>query len=245
LSSQIEIKPYKKSTSSKKEQVALMFNNIAKRYDFLNHFLSLGIDKIWRRKTINQLEGLKPELILDVATGTADLAIEALKLQPKKITGIDISTAMLEIGKKKIEQKNYDSIELIEGDSENLQFENKSFNAVTVAFGVRNFENRPKGLSEMYRILKPGGKAVILEFSKPTQFPVKQIYNLYFNFILPAWGKFFSKDNSAYSYLPESVNNFPNGQAFLDELEKAGFINTKSISLTFGIACIYSGEKVS
>ncbi|NOZ45830.1 MAG: bifunctional demethylmenaquinone methyltransferase/2-methoxy-6-polyprenyl-1,4-benzoquinol methylase UbiE [Chlorobi bacterium] len=241
----MEIKPYKKSTSSKKEQVALMFNNIAKRYDFLNHFLSLGIDKIWRRKTINQLEGLKPELILDVATGTADLAIEALKLQPKKITGIDISTAMLEIGKKKIEQKNYDSIELIEGDSENLQFENKSFNAVTVAFGVRNFENRPKGLSEMYRILKPGGKAVILEFSKPTQFPVKQIYNLYFNFILPAWGKFFSKDNSAYSYLPESVNNFPNGQAFLDELEKAGFINTKSISLTFGIACIYSGEKVS
>lgn len=240
---QKKVIPYKDQASSKKTQIALMFNNIAHRYDFLNHFLSLGIDKRWRRKAVKELKIGKPKIILDVATGTADLAIEALKLNPDKIIGIDISTEMLEVGRKKLRKRRIKNIELQEGDSENLNFSDEHFNAVMAAFGVRNFENLNSGLLEMNRILKPGGKVVILEFSKPLVFPVKQIYNFYFKGILPFWGQFFSKDNSAYSYLPESVENFPDGDNFLSELRKSGFINTKSISLSFGIASIYTGEK--
>ena len=243
MTSQEEIKPYKDQEGSKKAQVALMFNNIAKRYDFLNHFLSLGIDKLWRRRAIKQVKEIKPAKILDVATGTADLAIEALKLNPEKIVGIDISTEMLNIGRLKLENKGITNIELLEGDSEKINFTDGYFDAVTVAFGVRNFENLNQGLKEMNRILKPGGKAVILEFSSPRNFPVKQIYYLYFKFLLPFIGRFISSDHSAYSYLPESVNNFPGGKDFLKVFEKCGYINTKNISLTFGIASIYTGMK--
>ncbi len=211
-----EIWPYKRRNEPKKEQVTLMFNNIAHHYDFLNHFLSLGIDKLWRKKAINELKSDKQEIILDVATGTADLAIEALKLNPIKIIGIDISPEMLKIGRRKISKKEVFNIELQIGDSENLKFSDNTFSAITVAFGVRNFENFSSGLCEMYRVLKPGGKVVILEFSKPKVFLFKQLYNLYLNYILPFCGRFFSRDSSAYSYLPESMNNFPDRNNFLN-----------------------------
>ena len=239
------ITPYKDNKSSKKEQVAQMFNNIARHYDFLNHFLSLGIDKIWRKKAIKCLKDISPNpVILDVASGTGDLAIAALKLNPEKVIGIDISEEMLNVGIKKIRRKGYqDTIELKKGDSENLEFENDFFEGITVAFGVRNFENLNKGLSEMHRVLKPGGKAVILEFSKPKVFPVKQIYNFYFKAILPLVGKIISKDNSAYTYLPESVNRFPERDLFINELEKVGFRNCTFMPLSFGIASIYVAVK--
>jgi len=182
--------------------------------------------------------------LLDIATGTGDFAIGALKINPVKITGIDISTEMLEVGKKKIKKKNLGGkIELMEGDAENLQFDNESFDAITVGFGVRNFENLEKGLKEMNRVLKQNGTAIILEFSKTRRFPVKQLFNLYFNYILPAIGRFFSKDNSAYSYLPESVNEFPDGNDFIKILENCGYKNCYQISLAFGIASIYYCEK--
>ena len=237
--------PYKNDTSGKKEQVALMFNNIARRYDFLNHFLSMGIDKVWRRKTINTLKGVpeKP-ILLDVASGTGDLAITALKLNPEKIVGIDISEEMLRFGREKIKKKEFDKIiTLQKGDSENIEFENYYFDGITVAFGVRNFENLNKGLGEMYRVLKPGGKVAILEFSKPKAFPIKQLYNFYFKRILPFIGKIVSKDNAAYTYLPESVNLFPERDAFIGELEKVNFKNCKHKALSFGIASIYSADK--
>ena len=242
------IKPYKNSSASKKEQVALMFNNIAKRYDFFNHFLSLNIDKYWRIKTIKILKQRikvnKDSIILDIATGTGDLAIEASKIKPKKIIGIDISTKMLKIGQEKVKQRKLDNlIELKKGDAENLNFKGSFFDAITVAFGVRNFENIQKGLSEMYRVLKPDGCAVILEFSKPKLFFIKQIYNFYFLKILPFFGRLFSQDKYAYNYLPYSVINFPTSNNFINELNKAGFINTKYLSLTFGIVTIYSGIK--
>ena len=236
--------PYKNSTDSKKAQVANMYDNIAKKYDFLNHFLSLGIDKIWRNKLISILKKYKPKTILDIATGTGDLAIAALKLNPDKITGIDISTGMLEIGNKKIEKKGSENIiELLEGDSENIQFPDQNFDAAIVAFGVRNFENLQKGLFEIYRVLKPGSPFIVLEFSKPNKFPVKQVYNLYFTNILPFIGKLFSKDNSAYTYLPQSVNAFPEGDTFLKELRKSGFKSVSEKRLFFGIASIYIAEK--
>jgi len=192
-----KIIPYKNSTDSKKNQVADMFNNIAKKYDFLNHFLSLGIDKLWRNKVVSILKIYQPKTILDIATGTGDLAITALKLNPEKITGIDISTGMLEIGKEKIRKKGLgNSIELLEGDSEDIQFPDQSFDAAIVAFGVRNFENLQKGLLEIHRVLKPGSPFIVLEFSKPGKFPTKQVYNIYFKNILPIIGKLFSKDNS-------------------------------------------------
>ena len=199
------ITPYKDNKSGKKEQVAQMFNNIAKRYDFLNHFLSLGIDNLWRKKAIKCISSIVPNpLILDVATGTGDLAIAALKLNPQKVIGIDISEEMLNVGIKKIKRKGYQNlIELKKGDSESLEFDDNTFDGITAAFGVRNFENLNKGLSEMYRVLKPKGKIVILEFSKPGIFPVKQFYNFYFKAILPLLGKIISKDNSAYTYLPK------------------------------------------
>ena len=236
--------PYKDASENKKTQVAQMFNSIAGKYDFLNHFLSAGIDIYWRKKAISLLQKSQPKQILDIATGTGDFAIEALKVNPEKITGIDISEGMLAVGREKLQKKGLTGkIELLSGDSENLQFEANSFDAVTAAFGVRNFENLEKGLSEMNRVLKPGGRVVILEFSKPTAFPMKQGYNFYFKNILPVFGKLISKDQAAYTYLPESVQAFPDGKAFLAILEKVGFKDTRWQSLTFGICSIYTGIK--
>ena len=220
-----------------------MFNNIAHRYDFLNHFLSLGIDKLWRKKAVSLLKADRPKILLDVATGTGDFAIEALKLNPEKIYGIDISKGMLAMGEEKIrKQKKEHLIELKYGDSENIPFEDAYFDAITVAFGVRNFENLEQGLSEMKRVLKPGGKAVILEFSKPKVFPIKQIYNLYFNKVLPAIGNKISKDSAAYTYLPESVAAFPEGVDFENILANLSFKVHKTIPQFFGIASIYVAE---
>ena len=221
-----------------------MFNNISRRYDFLNQLLSLGIDKMWRKRAIEVLTPYKPKNLLDVATGTGEFAIEALRLNPDKIYGIDIADGMLEIGRKKILAKNADAtIELLHGDSENIPFEENKFDAVTVAFGVRNFENLKRGLSEILRVLKPGGIVVILEFSKPTSFPFKQIYNFYFKFILPRIGSMVSHDKAAYTYLPKSVDAFPDGEEFLGILHDVGFNNTQCSSLTFGISSIYIGTK--
>ena len=238
------ILPYKEQQSSKKQQVARMFDNISSRYDFLNHFLSLGIDKGWRRKAIDLLKPLKPQWLLDVATGTGDFALQALRLHPEKVIGIDISEGMLEVGRKKIARMGVsDRIELRSGDSENLVFEENKFDAVTVAFGVRNFENLEKGLQEIYRVLKPGGMIVVLEFSRPRAFPFRQIYNFYFKAILPKIGRLISKDRSAYTYLPESVQAFPDGEAFLGILKKIGFKNTVCRPLTFGVSSIYTALK--
>lgn len=236
--------PYKENTGSKKEQVATMFNNISKKYDFLNHFLSLGIDIVWRKKAIRLLKESQPKQILDIATGTGDFAITALKLNPTKVTGIDISEGMLNVGREKIKKKGLeDLIELKLGDSENLEFADNTFDAYTVGFGVRNFENLEKGLAEMLRVLKPNGTAIILEFSKPKAFPIKQIYNFYFNNILPGIGNIISKDNRAYTYLPESVDAFPDGEKFIEILNKLGYKNTEPITLMFGIASIYKASK--
>ena len=236
--------PYKESTDNKKKQVADMFNSISKNYDFLNHFLSVGIDILWRKKAVKLLKNDNPKLMLDVATGTGDFAIESLVLNPDKIYGIDISEGMLNVGREKLKKKNLeDKIELQLGDSENIKFEDNTFDAITVAFGVRNFENLEKGLENMLRVLKPGGKAIILEFSTPTKFPMKQLYNFYFNNILPILGKLVSKDNTAYTYLPESVAAFPDGKDFVDVLKKVGYKKQEWISLTFGISSIYVAQK--
>ncbi|MFY0605163.1 MAG: bifunctional demethylmenaquinone methyltransferase/2-methoxy-6-polyprenyl-1,4-benzoquinol methylase UbiE [Cyclobacteriaceae bacterium] len=240
----MSVLPYKDKQGSKKEQVATMFDNISKKYDFLNHFLSLGIDIAWRKKAIRKLKKDAPKQILDIATGTGDFAIEALALNPDKVTGVDISEGMLAVGREKmIKRKLDDKIELLSGDSESLQFEDNKFDAVIVSFGVRNFENLEKGLADMYRVLKPGGKAVILEFSKPKSFPFKQLYNFYFKWVLPKIGNTISKDQAAYTYLPESVRAFPDGKLFLDILEKVGFKNTQCEALTLGISSIYIGTK--
>lgn len=240
-----QVTPYKDKEAAKKEQVADMFNNISKTYDFLNHFMSLGIDILWRKKAIGELKKLKPQMILDVATGTGDFAFEAIKiLNPTKVIGVDISKGMLDVAEEKITKRGLsDRFEVRLGDSEKLLFDDNTFDAVTVAFGVRNYENLEKGLNDMFRVLKPGGKIVILEFSKPQRFPIKQLYNFYFNSITPAIGKIFSKDNSAYKYLPESVAAFPDGRNFLNLMRKAGFSDTKYQPLTFGISSIYSGVK--
>lgn len=228
----------------KKERVAKMFNSIAGKYDLLNHLLSLGIDILWRKKAIRLLKKDAPQLILDVATGTADFAIEALKLNPQKVIGIDISEGMLQKGNEKLIKKNLtDKIQLQLGDSENLPFADNYFDAVIVAFGVRNFENLEKGLAEIHRVLNKNGKLVVLEFSKPTTTPFKQLYNFYFKRILPNVGKSISKDKSAYTYLPESVAAFPDGKNFTNILEKIGFKETQCIPLTFGISSIYWGKK--
>lgn len=236
--------PYKDKSDAKKKQVAEMFDSISGKYDFLNHFLSLGIDIRWRKKAIKMLKDLNPKQILDIATGTGDFAIEALKLNPDKVIGVDISEGMLNVGRKKMKKRGYSEIiDMQSGDSENLHFEDNKFDAVIVAFGVRNFENLEKGLAEMNRVLRPGGRAVILEFSKPTIFPFKQLYNFYFRWILPKIGKIVSKDNAAYTYLPESVKEFPYGNEFIGILEKTGYKNTKCKPLTLGISSIYLGEK--
>ena len=221
-----------------------MFNNISGRYDFLNHFLSLGIDIIWRKKAVKELKDLQPKHILDIATGTGDFAIEALSLKPDKITGVDISEGMLSIGRQKITKMKLDhKIELQMGDSEKLLFDDNTFDAVIVAFGVRNFENLEKGLADMCRVLKPGGKVVVLEFSKPVGFPMKQLYSFYFKYILPIIGRLISKDQAAYTYLPESVKAFPDGSLFTGILDRVGFKNTICKPLTFGICSIYTGIK--
>jgi demethylmenaquinone methyltransferase/2-methoxy-6-polyprenyl-1,4-benzoquinol methylase len=228
----------------KKQQVRSMFNNIAPRYDFLNHFLSAGVDYHWRKKAIKLIGQKHPKSILDVATGTGDLAITALRIKPEKIVGIDIAEDMLAVGRNKLKKKDPENIISLEkGDSENLQFDAFTFDTVMVAFGVRNFENLEKGLSEMYRVLNKGGQVLILEFSKPKAFPVKQFYAFYFKYILPSLGKIISGDQSAYTYLPESVSEFPDGKSFTDILDKIGFQHTKHIPLTFGIASIYTGRK--
>lgn len=240
-----EVKPYNTS-GEKKQEVAEMFNNIAPTYDFLNHFFSLGIDVLWRKKAIRILKKENPETVLDVATGTGDFAIEAVRMNlgAKKITGIDISEGMLEQGRKKILDKKYqDIIELKTGDSENLPFGNNSYDAFTVAFGVRNFQNLQKGMAEMHRVLKPGALGIVLEFSKPKKFPMKQLFGFYFKTLMPALGKLISKDARAYTYLPESVQAFPDGEDFLNVMRNVGYRDVKQIPLTGGIASIYLGRK--
>lgn len=238
------VKPYGNDDVSKKEEVAEMFNNISKKYDFLNHFLSLGIDKIWRRKAVRKLKAIEPKKILDLATGTGDFAIALLKLNPTEIVGMDISSGMLEVGKIKMKKRKVDDvISMRLGDSENLPFEDGYFDALTVGFGVRNYENLEKGLSEMLRVLRPGGKAVILEFSKPKKFPVKQYYAFHSKYVIPFFGKRISKDTKAYEYLPESVAAFPEGKDFESILSKLGYKNVEGQLVSGGIATIYSGVK--
>ncbi|MBE7175988.1 MAG: bifunctional demethylmenaquinone methyltransferase/2-methoxy-6-polyprenyl-1,4-benzoquinol methylase UbiE [Mucilaginibacter polytrichastri] len=239
------VTPYRRENETKKEQVADMFNNISGTYDFLNHFMSLGIDKIWRKIAIGELKKDKPKRIIDVASGTGDFAFEAIKiLQPEKITGVDIAQKMLDIADKKARKRGLqERYETRLGDSENLPFDSGSFDALTVAYGVRNFEHLDKGLAEMLRVLKPGAKAVILEFSKPKYFPVKQLYHFYFHYVTPGIGKIFSKDARAYSYLPESVAAFPDGKEFLERMKNAGYTDTKCRPLAFGICSIYTGRK--
>jgi demethylmenaquinone methyltransferase/2-methoxy-6-polyprenyl-1,4-benzoquinol methylase len=239
------VTPYADDQVSKKGQVTTMFDKIAPYYDQLNRVLSLGIDVWWRKKAIGILQKSKPDQILDIATGTADLAIEAaVKIKPKKIIGLDISANMLKIGDEKIIKKGLQNIITLEqGDSENLRFDAQSFDAVTAAFGVRNFENLEKGLAEMYRVLKPGGTLLVLEFSKPTIFPLKQLFNIYFKYFLPLIGKIRSKDEKAYQYLYESVQAFPDYGNFTKILDKLGFSNTEYKVLSAGICCIYLAKK--
>lgn len=239
-----DVKPYYKEEASKKEEVAEMFNNISKRYDFLNHFLSLGIDKIWRKKAIKKLRDVKPERMLDIATGTGDFAIAALKLKPKEVIGVDISQGMLNVGIEKMKNNGFNNIIKMQlGDSENLPFETGYFDALTVGFGVRNYQNLEKGLTDMLRVLRPEGKAIILEFSKPKKFPIKQLFGFYSKYLIPFFGKMISKDKRAYAYLPESVAAFPEGEDFKDIMKKIGYKNVDSQPVSGGIATIYSGTK--
>lgn len=227
-----------------KEYVRSLFDKIAYRYDLLNHLLSGGVDLYWRRAAIQTLTALKSQRILDVATGTADFALAALRLNPEEIIGVDISEPMLEVGRKKIAQRNLtERIRLYSGEAENLQFPADRFDAVIVAFGARNFEDLDKGLSEMHRVLRTHGSIVVLEFSRPKVFPLKQFYFFYFKHILPMIGRMISKDKEAYQYLPDTVMRFPEGKAFLDRLHTAGFSSLKEQRLTFGIATIYTGVK--
>lgn len=240
-----EIKPYQDSELSKKQQVASMFNNIAGKYDFLNHFLSIGIDVRWRKNAINLLRNLQPQQLLDVATGTGDVALLAAKmLRPQSVTGIDISAGMLAVGREKVQKAGLDKvITLLEGDSENLPFADNSFDAITVAFGVRNFQNLEKGLGEMLRVLRPGGSVAIIEFSRPKQSLFKGIYKLYMNVVTPNIGKLVSKNYEAYEYLNESAKLFPERADFTRILTNCGYKNAAYKAQTMGICCIYTGEK--
>lgn len=239
-----EVKPYQNEEGSKKEQVAKMFNNIAPKYDLLNHTLSMGIDILWRKKAVKILKKLQPKKVLDIACGTGDFAIEDLKSGATEVIGLDISKGMVDVGIGKVNKKGLaDKVSLRVGDSENIPFEENSFDGITVGFGVRNFENLEKGLSEMHRVLNPEGQLIVLEFSKPKKFPIKHLYFFYFKFILPKIGRLVSKDQTAYTYLPDSVNAFPDGEKFTAILEKVGFKSTKIIPCSFGIASIYVGTK--
>jgi demethylmenaquinone methyltransferase/2-methoxy-6-polyprenyl-1,4-benzoquinol methylase len=240
-----KVVPYSQSNASKKEQVASMFDSIAKKYDFLNRFLSLGIDQGWRKKAIAYLKEKPLHHLLDIATGTADMALMAYRqIHPEKITGIDISEGMMEYGRIKIAEKGLGHcIELKTGDSTEIPFEDALFDGAMVAFGVRNFANLEKGLTEINRVLQPGSRLVVLEFSQPSSFWFKPIYTLYMKWITPTVGKIFSGNKEAYAYLNESVIAFPEGKAFLSVLEKAGFKNVQHEKLTLGICSIYIGEK--
>ena len=237
------VTPYN-NNDSKKDQVAQMFNNIAYRYDFLNSLLSLGIHKGWRRKCVQLISEKKPKHLLDVATGTADFAIECMKLNPTSVIGIDISEGMMKFGREKIEKLNLQNkISLQYGDAETCDLPSNSIDAITVGFGVRNFQNLEKGLQNMNRILKPGGQICILEFSTPRKFPMKQFYKFHFKYITPTVGKLFSKDSSAYTYLPESIKVFPDNERFVEILEKTGYYKATFQAVSFGLAAIYLAEK--
>lgn len=238
------ITPYKDSTLGKKEQVEQMFDTISGNYDGLNRVISFGIDAKWKKKILKIIASKNPEKILDIATGTGDMAILMSQTNAAKIIGLDISAGMLEVGRKKIAAKNLtEKIEMIQGDSENLPFENDSFDAITVAYGIRNFEHLEKGLSEILRVLKPNGTFMILETSNPTKAPYKQFYSFYTKNILPLIGRIFSKDNAAYGYLSESASVFPYGEALNNILRKIGFIEVADQPQTFGVATIYSASK--
>ncbi|KAB1069047.1 bifunctional demethylmenaquinone methyltransferase/2-methoxy-6-polyprenyl-1,4-benzoquinol methylase UbiE [Tamlana haliotis] len=239
-----KVKPYKNSALGKKEQLTKMFDNISGDYDGLNRVISFGIDIKWRKNVVKIIKESQPESILDIATGTGDLAINLAETEASRIVGLDISSGMLEIGKEKVKKKGFDSkIEMVLGDSENLPFKNDTFDAITVAFGVRNFETLENGLEEIYRVLKPNGTFVILETSVPTKTPFKQGYNLYTKNIMPLIGKIFSKDQSAYKYLSESASVFPYGEALNNILRKIGFINVEDFPQTLGVATIYKSSK--
>lgn len=239
-----EVRPYRDSAAGKKEQVAIMFDHIAPKYDFLNHTLSFGIDKLWRRKAIRLIAGSSPETILDVATGTGDFAIAALKSGAKKIIGIDISKEMVAFGQQKIRKLGLEEkISLMTGDSESIQFPDCTFDAATVAFGVRNFENLSRGLSELFRVLKKEGTLCVLEFSNPRQPFVRFAYRLYSKYMMPWIGRLISGDSSAYTYLPESVAEFPDGEKFITFMKNSGFVQIREYRRTFGIATIYIGRK--
>ncbi|QTY27462.1 bifunctional demethylmenaquinone methyltransferase/2-methoxy-6-polyprenyl-1,4-benzoquinol methylase UbiE [Flavobacterium sp. CS20] len=238
------VKPYKNSKDKKKQQVESMFDNISSNYDGLNRVISFGIDQSWRKKVIKMIIEANAKKVLDVATGTGDLAIALVKTNIQKVVGVDISNGMLDVGRQKIKAQNLtEKIDMVQADSENLPYKDNSFDAVTVAFGVRNFENLDKGLSEIYRVLKPGGLFVVLETSNPTKFPFKQGYFAYTKYILPVIGKLFSKDKNAYQYLSESASVFPFGQAFNNILKKNGFIDVKHYPQTFGVSTIYKASK--
>ena len=238
-----EVKPYN-AEGGKKEQVNEMFDSIAPKYDFLNHFLSLGIDNIWRKKALRLLKNEDVNALLDIACGTGDFSFEALKQGIPNVTGADLSKQMLSIAEKKAKEKGVaDRVSFHHADAENMPFQSDAFDAVTVAFGVRNFEDLEKGLLEIKRVLKDGGKFIVLEFSKPKGFHFKQLFAFYFRFILPTLGRIISKDNRAYSYLPESVEAFPEGEKFIGILNKLEFKKTGHIKLTFGVASIYYGYK--
>jgi demethylmenaquinone methyltransferase/2-methoxy-6-polyprenyl-1,4-benzoquinol methylase len=237
-----KVTPYKNS-KSKKEQIAIMFDNISENYDFLNHALSLGMDNVWRKKAIKKLRN-NPKTILDIATGTGDFAVTAAEHTQAQITGIDISQGMLDVGMKKITQKKLTKrITLQKADSEKLLFKDNSFDAITAGFGVRNFENLEKGLSEIYRVLNSDGMLVVLEPSTPASFPLKQLYSLYFHHVLPIIGSWISKDKNAYKYLPDSVDAFPAGPRFITKLEDAGFKEINHFLLTFGVVSLYVAIK--
>ncbi|GAO29562.1 bifunctional demethylmenaquinone methyltransferase/2-methoxy-6-polyprenyl-1,4-benzoquinol methylase UbiE [Geofilum rubicundum] len=242
----MSVKPYAQQEGTKKEQVTAMFNRIAPKYDLLNRLLSFGIDKIWRRRVVKLISQKRSPIVLDVATGTGDLAIALAEIKPKPtaVYAVDISSGMLDLAGKKVLKKGLQhAIVLKEADSESLPFSNNYFDAITVAFGVRNFGDLNQGLSEMYRVLKPGGTLIVLEFSKPSAFPMKQLYSFYFSQILPRWGGWISKDKEAYSYLPASVFQFPEGQKFDDEIQRVGLVPVRRWRQSGGIATIYVSEK--
>lgn len=239
-----KVTPYKNSALGKKQQVTQMFNNISKNYDGLNRVISFGADVKWRKKVVKIIGKNNPKTILDIATGTGDLAINLAQTKAEKIIGLDISEGMLKVGKNKINKLNLEStIEMVLGDGEKIPFEDNTFDAITVAFGVRNFENLEKGLADIYRVLKPNGTFVVLETSVPSKFPFKQGYNIYTKYIMPFIGKVFSKDKQAYHYLSNSAINFPHGKDFNNILEKNGFINVINKPQTMGVATIYVANK--